>query len=288
MKRSTLLLTSTAALTATLITTVCFGNIRRTGQITQQAQTESAAPESAVPPEANPAVSEAGAEDPAADLQAAPETGGKAAAQPFPAENEPASQPSVAETVPAASVQPQETAPAEQETPVPETTRPEPSKPETSAPESDRSDAIKPESSVPETPPATSQPEQGSGNASFISQVVDLVNAERAKEGLAPLTVNRQAEAAALVRAKEIEQSFSHTRPDGRKFNTVLAEQNLLYRSAGENIAYGQKTPEQVVNGWMNSPGHRANIMHTAFTSIGVGHYQNSAGVHYWVQIFIG
>lgn len=74
MKRSTLLLTSTAALTATLITTVCFGNIRRTGQITQQAQTESAAPESAVPPEANPAVSEAGAEDPAADLQAAPET----------------------------------------------------------------------------------------------------------------------------------------------------------------------------------------------------------------------
>ena len=120
----------------------------------------------------------------------------------------------------------------------------------------------------------------------YIQQVVDLVNAERAKEGLAPLTVNTNVQAAAQVRAKECEQSFSHTRPDGTSFATALKEQNVSYRSAGENIAWGQRSPQEVVNAWMNSSGHRANIMNANFTTIGVGYYQNTKGTNYWCQLF--
>ena len=130
------------------------------------------------------------------------------------------------------------------------------------------------------------QPGEDSEQTSYVMQVVELVNVERAKEGLAALTFDEQMGNAALVRAKETEQSFSHTRPDGRSFSTALTDAGVTYRSAGENIAYGQKTPQQVVEGWMNSPGHRANIMNSGFTRIGVGYYQNSAGVNYWTQLF--
>lgn len=120
----------------------------------------------------------------------------------------------------------------------------------------------------------------------FIRQVVNLVNAERAKEGLAPLTIDTKVQAAAMVRAKECEVSFSHTRPDGSNFATALKEQNVSYRSSGENIAYGQQTPEAVMNAWMNSSGHRANIMNPNFTTIGVGYYENGSGTDYWCQLF--
>ena len=120
----------------------------------------------------------------------------------------------------------------------------------------------------------------------FIQQVVNLVNEERAKEGLAPLTIDTKVQAAAMVRAKECEINFSHTRPDGRNFATALKEQNVFYRSSGENIAYGQQTPEAVMEAWMNSSGHRANIMNPNFTSIGVGYYENANGTDYWCQLF--
>ena len=120
----------------------------------------------------------------------------------------------------------------------------------------------------------------------FIRQVVNLVNAERAKEGLAPLTIDTKVQAAAMVRAKECEVSFSHTRPDGSNFATALKEQNVSYRSSGENIAYGQQTPEAVMRAWMNSSGHRANIMNPNFTTIGVGYYENANGTDYWCQLF--
>lgn len=120
----------------------------------------------------------------------------------------------------------------------------------------------------------------------FIQEVVDLVNAERAKEGLSPLSVNTNVQAAAMVRAKECEQVFSHTRPDGSSFSTALKEQNVSYKSAGENIAWGQKSPEEVMNAWMNSSGHRANIMNPNFTTIGVGYYENANGTDYWCQLF--
>lgn len=133
-------------------------------------------------------------------------------------------------------------------------------------------------------------PEQDTDNEtqlkSFSQQVVDLVNAERAKEGLAALTIDKNVEAAALVRAKEIQTSFSHTRPNGTSFSTALNESSAVYRGAGENIAWGQKTPQEVVAAWLNSPGHRANIMSKSFTKIGVGHIKNPAGASYWAQLF--
>lgn len=130
-------------------------------------------------------------------------------------------------------------------------------------------------------------PETGEVTESYYAkQVLSLVNTERAKEGLAPLSWNTQVAKAAGVRAVEIQTSFSHTRPNGSNFSTVLRENGVNYRGTGENIAWGQKTPEQVVNAWMNSAGHRANIMNKNFTTLGVGYVQNTNGTPYWVQLF--
>lgn len=123
-------------------------------------------------------------------------------------------------------------------------------------------------------------------NSSYAQQVTKLVNVERSKEGLAPLTWNQQIGKAATVRAKEIQTSFSHTRPNGSHFATVLKENGVSYRGTGENIAWGQRTPEQVVSAWMNSPGHRANIMNPSFKNIGVGYVENNSKTPYWVQLF--
>ena len=140
-----------------------------------------------------------------------------------------------------------------------------------------------PDNNQPENP---SVPDTDTENASFVRQVVNLVNQERAKAGLSPVTADTSIQAAAQVRAKEIEKSFSHTRPDGSSFSTALTQQGVTYRGSGENIAWGQKTPEQVMNGWMNSDGHRANILNKNFTKIGVGYHQNASGTNYWTQLF--
>lgn len=120
----------------------------------------------------------------------------------------------------------------------------------------------------------------------YAQQVVQLVNEERAKVGLAPLTIDAKVEAAANVRAKETMTSFSHTRPDGTSFSTALKDQSVSYRMCGENIAYGQKSPEEVMKAWMNSSGHKANILNENYTTIGVGYYQSSNGTNYWSQLF--
>lgn len=130
------------------------------------------------------------------------------------------------------------------------------------------------------------EPETDINKLSYAEQVVELVNAERAKAGLGALTLDKSIEAAALVRAREIEISFSHTRPDGRSFSTVLTDNGISFSGAGENIAWGQKSPEEVVNAWMNSPSHRANILNSRFTKIGVGYYQNQSGRNFWTQLF--
>lgn len=90
-----------------------------------------------------------------------------------------------------------------------------------------------------------------------------------------------------MVRAREIERSFSHTRPNGSSFYTALQEAGITYQSAGENIAYGQTSAQEVMNVWMNSSGHRANILSGNYTSIAVAHYRSAAGVDYWVQLFL-
>lgn len=158
-----------------------------------------------------------------------------------------------------------------------------PNIPETETPDNSRPGT--PETEAPDNKPGTETP--GQENLSFAEQVVELVNEERAKEGLAPLTIDKKVQAAAQVRAVESKTSFSHTRPNGSSFATALKEQGVTYRRAGENIAWGQRTPKEVVNAWMNSSGHRANIMNKNFTKIGVGYYQHN-GVNYWSQLFIG
>lgn len=148
-----------------------------------------------------------------------------------------------------------------------------------------------PENKPETTPPSedTNTPEnkpEADKELTFAEQVVELVNQERTKAGLSAVTLDQNIASAALVRAKEIETSFSHTRPNGSKFSTALTEQGVTFKGAGENIAWGQKSPEAVMQAWMNSEGHRANILNKNFTKIGVGYYQNAAGRNFWTQLF--
>ena len=150
--------------------------------------------------------------------------------------------------------------------------------------------AAKPEQKPSETPaakPDSTPPQAPSGSAqsSFAAEVVKLVNAERARYGLSALTIDVKVQQAAQVRAQETVQSFSHTRPSGASFSSALTEAGVSYTRAGENIAYGQATPQAVVSAWMDSEGHRANILSRNFTKIGVG-YTFSGGTAYWTQLF--
>lgn len=161
-------------------------------------------------------------------------------------------------------------------------------KPETTPPSEDTNT---PESKPETTPPSedANTPEnkpEADKELTFAEQVVELVNQERTKAGLNAVTLDQNIASAALVRAKEIETSFSHTRPNGSKFSTALTEQGVTFKGTGENIAWGQKSPEAVMQAWMNSEGHRANILNKNFTKIGVGYYQNAAGRNFWTQLF--
>lgn len=120
---------------------------------------------------------------------------------------------------------------------------------------------------------------------SIAQQVLALVNEERRKAGVAPLILSAELQSAAAIRAEEITRKYSHTRPDGTKCSTVIP--NGKY-TMGENIAAGTNTPAKVVKQWMNSPGHRANILRSDYTELGVGYVykENSQYMHYWVQIF--
>jgi len=120
---------------------------------------------------------------------------------------------------------------------------------------------------------------------SFAAQVVDLVNQERSKAGLKPLTTQADLTNMAAAKAADMRQNnyFDHQSPTyGSPFD-MMKQFGISYRSAGENIAKGQRTPAEVMNAWMNSEGHRKNILDPNFTAIGVA-YDNG----YWVQEFIG
>ncbi len=138
---------------------------------------------------------------------------------------------------------------------------------------------------TPTKPSTPADQNTNTGISSYASEVLRLVNVERSKAGLSAFTTNQSLTAAANKRAQEIKTSFSHTRPNGSAFQTVLGEYGVTYRAAGENIAYGQKTPQEVVTGWMNSTGHRANILNSNFNKLGVGVYQSN-GTIYWTQEF--
>lgn len=123
------------------------------------------------------------------------------------------------------------------------------------------------------------------GTSSAAQAVLAEVNAARAQNGLSALTLDANMNRAAAVRAAELAQSFSHTRPNGSRGLTALNEAGVSYRMAGENIASGQQTAQAVVSAWMNSSGHRANILSASFGRMGVGQ-ATIGGRTYWVQLF--
>ena len=119
----------------------------------------------------------------------------------------------------------------------------------------------------------------------YAQRVLDLVNIERRKAGVKPLVLSDELMRAAAVRSQEVIKVFSHTRPDGTQFSSIVFKHG---RMMGENIGGGYKTPEEAVDGWMHSEGHRKNILHPDFTELGVGYTyaEGSPYKHYWVQMF--
>jgi uncharacterized YkwD family protein len=136
------------------------------------------------------------------------------------------------------------------------------------------------------TPKPTATPAEAvSTQESYIQQIVTLVNKERATAGLSPVSALESLNKVAAAKATDMRTNnyFSHTSPTyGSPFD-MMATFGVTYRAAGENIAMGQRTPQEVMTAWMNSEGHRANILSANFNYIGVGFDNN-----YWVQEFIG
>ena len=121
----------------------------------------------------------------------------------------------------------------------------------------------------------------------FAVEVLNLVNVERAKVGAPPLRLANDLQQSAAIRAREIIQLFSHTRPDGSECFTVMQDRG---NTCGENIAAGYGSAAKTVEQWMNSEGHRKNILNPAYRELGVGYtYEDySTYHHYWVQLFRG
>ncbi len=123
---------------------------------------------------------------------------------------------------------------------------------------------------------------------SMAKQVLDLVNNARAQNGLSSLKLNGSLSAVAQKKAEDMKKNnyFSHTSPTyGSPFN-MMKQAGISYKTAGENIAYGQKTAQEVFNAWMNSSGHRQNILNKNYKEMGLG--VTSGGRMYWSQMFIG
>ena len=121
----------------------------------------------------------------------------------------------------------------------------------------------------------------------YEQEVIRLTNLERAKYGLKPLTEDWELSRVARYKSQDMHDRryFDHNSPTyGTPFQMMKAF-GLTYRSAGENIAMGYRTPQAVVTGWMNSSGHRANILNSSYKKIGVGYVADG---NYWTQQFIG
>lgn len=146
------------------------------------------------------------------------------------------------------------------------------------------------------TPPATDIPKgeviEVPGKESlegYEKEVLNLTNKERAKFGLKPLqsdyaNLNKSAHAKSVDMNKN--QYFSHNSPVYGSPFEMMKTFGVTYKTAGENIAQGQRTPAEVVKAWMDSPGHRQNIMNAQFTHMGVGYYKGKS--QYWTQQFVG
>ena len=129
-------------------------------------------------------------------------------------------------------------------------------------------------------------PKADSTVTSHENEVIRLVNEQRAKNGLKALSADWELGRVARIKSQDMKDNnyFSHNSPVyGSPFD-MIKNFGISYRSAGENIARGQKTPQAVVDAWMNSSGHRANILNSSYTTIGVGYVKNG---NYWTQMFI-
>ena len=158
--------------------------------------------------------------------------------------------------------------------PVQETTVPPPAK--TASPSTARREPVR-TTAVPETKPAPA--------TSPATKPAPAPETTPAEYGLPALKLNQELLRAANIRVGEIAQSFSHTRPDGTPCFTVLEDCELSFLTAGENIAQGYATAQEVMAGWMQSEGHRVNILNGGFSMLGVGY---DAATDSWVQIFAG
>jgi len=123
--------------------------------------------------------------------------------------------------------------------------------------------------------------------AALANEVYSLTNIERVKEGLPEFERYSLLNQTAILRARELIELFSHTRPDGRAFYTAFTDTGVEYIYAGENLAAGQKDPAEAVQQWMDSPGHRENILTAEFGRIGVGVTMDNNGRLYWTQMFM-
>lgn len=155
---------------------------------------------------------------------------------------------------------------------------------------SEEANANQPEANEAEGEQQNTEDKQENADADvsqFEQEVVDLTNQEREKEGLAPLEIDTELSKVAREKSKDMQANnyFDHNSPNyGSPFD-MMQSFGIDYNTAGENIAQGQQTPEEVVDAWMNSEGHRENIMNGDFTHIGIGYVEEG---NYWTQMFIG
>jgi uncharacterized protein YkwD len=140
---------------------------------------------------------------------------------------------------------------------------------------------------APTTPPASRTPQAQPAPAGTVAQVVALVNKERATAGCGPVTEDAQLDKAAQGHSDDMaaRNFFDHTNPDGAGPGERITAAGYRWSTYGENIARGQQTPQAVMDSWMNSPGHRANILNCSFKNIGVGVHDGSGGP-WWTQAF--
>lgn len=180
--------------------------------------------------------------------------------------------------------QPTENVVTEQPTAKPEAQKPAEQKP---AEEVQKPEAQKPAENNNTQKPAEQKPaEEAKSLSEFEQRVVELTNAERAKQGLPALQIDTELSKVARIKSEDMQKNnyFDHNSPTyGSPFD-MMKKFGISYTSAGENIAQGQRTPEEVVQAWMNSAGHRANILNNGFTHIGVGYVESG---NYWTQQFI-
>ncbi|PDY25498.1 serine protease [Bacillus cereus] len=190
--------------------------------------------------------------------------------------------------------QPTENVVTEQPTAKPETQKPAEQKPVEQKPaeEVQKPEAQKPAENNNTQKPAEQKPaeqkpaEEAKSLSEFEQRVVELTNAERTKQGLPALQIDTELSKVARIKSEDMQKNnyFDHNSPTyGSPFD-MMKKFGISYKSAGENIAQGQRTPEEVVQAWMNSAGHRANILNSGFTHIGVGYVESG---NYWTQQFI-